>query len=414
MYTDTAACLRAIQAKDARFDGRFFTAVLSTGIYCRPSCPARTPQARNVRFYPTAAAAQLAGFRACKRCVPGATSGSPEWDVRGDVLARAVRLIDDGVVDREGVAGLASRLGYSTRQVQRLLTDGTGAGPLALARARRAQTARTLLEATELSHAEIAFAAGFSSVRSFNATMQEVYATTPRELRNRSTRRRTAADGGLTFIDLELPVRQPFCPCNVFGHLIATSIDGVESFHDGAYHRTLRLPAGHAVVSLRPGHDGVSARIGLSDLGQLPTVVSRVRRLLDLDADPVAIDDFLAEDPVFAPLVAAHPGGGSRAGSTATRWPSAFCSASRSRRPRHARTGRGSSPPSATRSTARSPGSPISSRPPSRSSRQATRRSPSLSRAATRSAAPRSHSRRVTSTSGSVSTGTRPARSSVR
>lgn len=308
MYTDTAACLRAIQAKDARFDGRFFTAVLSTGIYCRPSCPARTPQARNVRFYPTAAAAQLAGFRACKRCVPGATSGSPEWDVRSDVLARAVRLIDDGVVDREGVAGLASRLGYSTRQVQRFLTDGTGAGPLALARARRAQTARTLLEATELSHGEIAFAAGFSSVRSFNATMQEVYATTPRELRNRSTRRRTAADGGLTFIDLELPVRQPFCPCNVFGHLIATSIDGVESFHDGAYHRTLRLPVGHAVVSLRPGHGAVAARIGLSDLGQLPTVVSRVRWLLDLDADPVAIDDFLAEDPVFAPLVAAHPG----------------------------------------------------------------------------------------------------------
>ena len=129
MYTDTAACLRAIQAKDARFDGRFFTAVLSTGIYCRPSCPARTPQPKNVRFYPTAAAAQLAGFRACKRCVPGATPGSPDWDVRGDVLARAVRLIDDGVVDRDGVVGLASRLGYSTRQVQRFLTDGTGAGP---------------------------------------------------------------------------------------------------------------------------------------------------------------------------------------------------------------------------------------------------------------------------------------------
>lgn len=308
MFTDTDACLRAIEAKDPRFDGRFFTAVLSTGIYCRPSCPARTPQASNVGFLPTAAAAQLAGFRACKRCVPGATPGSPEWDIRADVLARAVRLIDDGVLDRDGVGGLATQLGYSVRQVQRLVTDGTGAGPVALARARRAQTARTLLEATELSHTDIAFAAGFGSVRSFNETMRAVYATSPRELRARSTRRRPAPDGGLTFIDLDLPVRLPFCPCNVFGHLIATSIDGVEAFHDGAYHRTMRLPVGHAVVSLRPDGTRVAARIGLSDLSQLPTVVARVRRLLDLDADPAAVDDALSADPLLAPLVAAHPG----------------------------------------------------------------------------------------------------------
>lgn len=308
MFTDRDACERAIQAKDARFDGRFYTGVLTTGIYCRPSCPARTPQPRNVRFFPTAAAAQQAGFRACKRCLPGATPGSPDWDVRGDALARAVRLIDDGVVDREGVPGLAAHLGYSTRQVQRLLADGAGAGPLALARARRAQTARTLLEATELSHADIAFAAGFASVRSFNATMVEVYDTTPRELRNRSTRRRGADVGGLTFVDLDLAVRQPFCPCNVFGHLIATAIDGVESFADGVYHRTLRLPVGYGVASLTPTSSGVSARIGLTDLAQLPTAVARIRRLLDLDADPVAVDAFLSEDPHFAPLVAAHPG----------------------------------------------------------------------------------------------------------
>ncbi|WP_231979511.1 Ada metal-binding domain-containing protein [Tessaracoccus coleopterorum] len=150
MYTDRDACLRAIRARDARFDGRFFTGVRTTGIYCRPSCPARTPLAANVDFFPTAAAAQQAGFRACRRCLPGASPGSPDWDVRGDAVARAMRLIDDGVVDRDGVEGLARRLGYSVRQVQRLVTEATGAGPLALARARRAQTARTLLEETDL------------------------------------------------------------------------------------------------------------------------------------------------------------------------------------------------------------------------------------------------------------------------
>ena len=308
MHDDTATCLRAIRAKDARFDGRFVTGVTSTGIYCRPSCPARTPRARNVRFFPTAAAAQLAGFRACKRCLPGAAPGSPEWDVRGDAVARAVRLIDDGVIDREGVTGLAVRLGYSVRQVQRLLCDGTGAGPLALARTRRAQTARTLLEATALPLTDVAFAAGFSSLRSFNATIREVYDATPSQLRRPTRGLHPHAGGNLTFVDLMLPVRQPFCPCNVFGHLIATALDGVESFSEGSYHRTLRLPGGHGVVSLTPSMRGVEARIGVSDIVALPTAVTRIRRLLDLDADPVAVDDHLASDPLLAPLVEAHPG----------------------------------------------------------------------------------------------------------
>ena len=308
MHDDTAACLRAIKARDARFDGRFVTGVTSTGIYCRPSCPARTPQPRNVRFFPTAAAAQLAGFRACKRCLPGAAPGSPEWDVRGDAVARAVRLIDDGIVDREGVGGLAARLGYSARQVQRLLSEGAGAGPLALARTRRAHTARTLLEVTQLPLTDVAFAAGFSSLRSFNATIREVYDATPSQLRRPSSAPAPRADGGLTFVDLTLPVRRPFCPCNVFGHLIATAVEGVESFHEGAYHRALRLPGGHGVVSLRPTSTGVEARMGVSDIGQLPTAIARIRRFLDLDADPVAVDELLAADPVLAPLVAAHPG----------------------------------------------------------------------------------------------------------
>ncbi|HJE52011.1 MAG TPA: helix-turn-helix domain-containing protein, partial [Tessaracoccus flavescens] len=221
MHTDRDTCLRAIRAKDPRFDGRFFTGVLTTGIYCRPSCPARTPADENVAFYPSAAAAQAAGFRACKRCLPGSTPGSPDWDFRADAVARAMRLIDDGVVDREGVPGLAARLGYSSRQVQRLLIDGAGASPLALARARRAQTARTLLEVTDLPLIDVATAAGFASLRSFNATMREVYAAAPRELRKPRAHAATS-DGGLTTVDLHLPVRQPFCPCNVVGHLIAT------------------------------------------------------------------------------------------------------------------------------------------------------------------------------------------------
>ena len=308
MHTDRDACLRAIAAKDARFDGLFFTGVTSTGIYCRPSCPARTPAPGNVEFYPTAAAAQLAGFRACKRCIPGASPGSPEWDVRGDAVARAVRLIDDGVVDREGVPGLAARLGYSVRQVQRLLADGAGAGPVALARARRAQSARTLIEATDLPLTDVAFAAGFDSVRSFNDTLRAAYAATPTELRRRRRASRREASGALTFVDVTLAAREPFCPCNVFGHLIATRIDGVEAFADGAYHRTLRLPIGWGVASLAPAPRGVRARVGLTDVSQLPTAVARLRRMLDLDADPAAVDAHLSLDPALAPLVAAHPG----------------------------------------------------------------------------------------------------------
>src|SRR5947207_15457221 len=196
MHTDTERCLRAVQSKDARFDGWFFTAVLTTGIYCRPSCPAAPPKPQNMRFFPSAAAAQQAGFRACKRCRPDASPGSPEWNQRADLVARAMRLIADGVVDREGVPGLAARLGYSTRQIERQLLAELGAGPLALARAQRAQTARLLIETTALPMAEIAFAAGFSSIRTFNDTVREVFALSPTELRARAARGRPQATGG--------------------------------------------------------------------------------------------------------------------------------------------------------------------------------------------------------------------------
>ncbi|MFF4290256.1 AlkA N-terminal domain-containing protein [Streptomyces sp. NPDC001633] len=306
MHTDTERCVRAVQSKDARFDGWFYTAVLTTRIYCRPSCPVVPPKPRNMRFYPSAAAAQQAGFRACKRCRPDASPGSPQWDERADLVARAMRLIADGIVDREGVPGLASRLGYSTRQIERQLLAELGAGPLALARAQRAQTARLLVETTQLPMAEIAFAAGFASIRSFNETVREVFALAPTELRQRARPdRRTVVPGTLA---LRLPFRRPLNPDNLFGHLAATAVPGVEEWRDGAYRRTLRLPYGHGIVALAPHPDHIDCRLALTDLRDLAGAIARCRRLLDLDADPEAVDGLLREDPGLAPLVDKAPG----------------------------------------------------------------------------------------------------------
>lgn len=297
--------MRAVQSKDARFDGWFFTAVLTTRIYCRPSCPVVPPKPENMTFYPSAAACQQAGFRACKRCRPDTSPGSPEWNQRADLVARAMRLIADGTVDREGVPGLAARLGYSTRQIERQLLAELGAGPLALARAQRAQTARLLIETTPLPMAGIAFAAGFSSIRTFNDTVREVFALSPSELRDRRPRTTVLTPGALT---LRLPFRAPLNPDNLFGHLAATAVAGVEEWRDGAYRRTLRLPYGHGIVALTPKSDHIACRLTLSDLRDLTVAISRCRRMLDLDADPVAVDDQLRTDPVLAPLVDKAPG----------------------------------------------------------------------------------------------------------
>ncbi|MFE9996740.1 AlkA N-terminal domain-containing protein [Streptomyces avermitilis] len=305
MHIDSERCVRAVRSKDARFDGWFFTAVLTTRIYCRPSCPVVPPKPANMTFYPSAAACQQAGFRACKRCRPDTSPGSPEWNQRADLVARAMRLIGDGVVDREGVPGLATRLGYSTRQIERQLLAELGAGPLALARAQRAQTARLLIETTSLPMAEIAFAAGFSSIRTFNDTVREVFALSPSELRSRLPKKTVVSPGALT---LRLPFRAPLNPDNLFGHLAATAVPGVEEWRDGAYRRTLRLPYGHGIVALTPAADHMACRLSLSDLRDLPVAISRCRRMLDLDADPVAIDDQLRADPLLAPLVDKAPG----------------------------------------------------------------------------------------------------------
>jgi len=321
MHDDTEACERAIRSRDARFDGWFICAVVTTGIYCRPSCPAR-PHLKNLRFYPSAAAAQQAGFRACKRCRPDASPGSPEWNVRSDLIARAMRLIGDGVVDREGVTGLASRLGYSVRQIQRELTAEVGAGPLALARAQRAQTARVLIETSALPMSDVAFAAGFASIRAFNDTVQDVFALSPTALRMGAIRRAgkhptrgapdlsapdlSAATAGT--LSLRLPFRKPFCPDNLFGHLAATAVPGVEEWRAGAYRRTIRLTHGHGVVALKPTPDHVACQISLTDQRDLASAISRCRWMLDLDADPEAVDAVLSEDPLMARLVVSNPG----------------------------------------------------------------------------------------------------------
>ncbi|MFJ2089065.1 AlkA N-terminal domain-containing protein [Streptomyces sp. NPDC087901] len=307
MHTDTERCVRAVQSKDSRFDGWFFTAVLTTRIYCRPSCPVVPPKVENMTFYPSAAACQQAGFRACKRCRPDTSPGSPEWNARADSVARAMRLIRDGVVDREGVPGLATRLGYSARQIERQLLAELGAGPLALARAQRAQTARVLIETTGLPMAEVAFAAGFASIRTFNDTVREVFALAPGELRSRAARPAgPPATPGV--IALRLPYRAPLNPSNLFGHLAATAVPGVEEWRDGAYRRTLDLPHGHGIVALTPHPDHIACRLSLTDPRDLTLAISRCRWLLDLDADPVAVDEQLRSDPLLAPLVDKAPG----------------------------------------------------------------------------------------------------------
>jgi AraC family transcriptional regulator of adaptative response / DNA-3-methyladenine glycosylase II len=315
MFEDWERCYRAVQSRDTRFDGWFFGAVTSTGIYCRPSCPARTPKRANMRFYATAAAAQQAGYRACKRCRPDASPGSPEWNQRADLVGRAMRLIADGVVDREGVAGLARRLNFSERHLHRQLVAEVGAGPIALARAQRSQTARILIETTEVPLSQIAFASGFASIRQFNDTIRAVFAMTPTELRSRAQiaarrgpRTPSGAVAAAGTISLRLPFRAPFDAAPMLDFLRTRAVVGVESGDETSYRRSLALPFGAATVKLAPLPDHIACTLRLDDLRDLPAAVQRCRRLLDLDADPVAVDALLEEDPLLAPLVRKHPG----------------------------------------------------------------------------------------------------------
>lgn len=312
---DSSAAYRAVSSRDRRFDGMFYVAVRTTGIYCRPSCPARTPARQNVSFHASTASAQSAGFRACKRCLPDATPGSPDWDIAADVAGRAMRLISDGVVDRDGVPGLARQLGYTPRHLTRILTAHLGAGPLALARARRAQTARVLVESTDLTLSEVAHAAGFSSIRQFNETMREVYATTPSALRGRRSRAEFTADATTGTVTMRLAVRTPFHGSALRDFLALHAVEGVEVCRGDRFARTLDLPHGPGSVELTlVDHlDGgsmamVPATFRLNDLRDLGAGVERTRRMLDADCDPIAVADALGEDPLLRPMLDRWPG----------------------------------------------------------------------------------------------------------
>ncbi|GAA0513546.1 DNA-3-methyladenine glycosylase [Saccharopolyspora subtropica] len=307
MLVGTEEALRAVASRDARFDGCFVHAVRSTGIYCRPSCPARTPKPANSVFFPTAAAAQAAGYRACRRCLPDAVPGSPEWNLRADLAGRAMRLISDGVVDRCGVRGLAKQLGYSTRHLTRVLTAELGAGPLGLARAHRAHSARLLIETTGIAFSDVAFAAGFSSLRQFNDTMREIFGSTPTEMRARA-QRRTGVPSGAGAVHLRLPFRAPCDVAAVLRFLGQRALAGLENAGPDQYTRALRLPYGTGVATVRTGEKHVACTLRLTDMRDLGSAVARLRRLLDLDADPVAISDVLGADSVLRPAVTRSPG----------------------------------------------------------------------------------------------------------
>lgn len=310
---DFATRYRALSSRDARFDGQFIAGVHTTGIYCRPSCPAVTPKPGNVSFYRTAAAAHEAGLRACKRCQPDAVPGSPDWNLRDDLASRAMRLVQDGVVERDGVEGLANRLGYSSRHLTRVLTAELGAGPLALARAHRAQTARTLLASTELPVSDIAFAAGFGSLRQFNDTIAAVYQATPSELRALSRRGPGGArpsEGAAGTLILRLPARAPLDRDGLFRFFADHAIPGLEEADAESFARPLALPGGSAHVEVRSDEHGAGliATVRLARMDDVSVAVARLRRAFDLDADSHAIDAALASDPVLAPLVERIPG----------------------------------------------------------------------------------------------------------
>ncbi|GAA3709895.1 DNA-3-methyladenine glycosylase 2 family protein [Nonomuraea antimicrobica] len=330
---DFDSCYRAVSARDSRFDGRFYTAVTTTRIYCRPICPARTPASRNVRFYRHAASAEAAGFRPCKRCRPELSPGDPGWDVRGDLVGRALRLIDDGAADERGVAGLAGRLHITERHLHRLFVAELGVGPLAVARTKRLLLAKQLLTETGLPVTEVAFAAGFGSVRQFNATMRETYGFTPSELRatagpraarlaaapaTTSTSATTAtpltaealvaADApaetaGPATLRLRLHRREPYDVDGVFAFLASRAIPGLEVADRTSYSRA--VPGGTITLTPQRGH--VALDVAVDDTRQLARLVARCRRLLDLDADPDAISEVLGQSSL-GPLVAARPG----------------------------------------------------------------------------------------------------------
>ncbi|MQA99976.1 MAG: helix-turn-helix domain-containing protein [Actinobacteria bacterium] len=298
-------CYRAVRSRDRRFDGRFFTAVTTTGIFCRPVCPARTPRRENVTFFRTAAAAEGAGFRPCRRCRPEAAPGSAAWDEPSALVGRALRLIDDGALDESNGEGLAGRLGISERQLRRLFGAQLGTTPSAIARSRRGHLARRLLDDTDLPISTIAFASGFRSLRQFNEVMRAIFKCTPSELRGRETPVSPTAP-----VRLRLSFRPPFDWGALGDFLGERAIPGVESWDGDRYQRAVDLGETTGVIDVE--HDGArSELIALLRSEQLPpllSVSSRLRAMFDLDSDPAAVLQVLSDDEGLRRLVERRPG----------------------------------------------------------------------------------------------------------
>jgi AraC family transcriptional regulator of adaptative response / DNA-3-methyladenine glycosylase II len=308
MDLDHDACYRAVKQRDPRFDGRFFTGVKTTGIYCRPICPARTPRKENVTFFPTAAAAQEAGFRPCLRCRPETAPDLGAWRGTSNTVSRALGLIEAGGLDETSLDAFAERLGIGERHLRRLFQQHLGASPIAVAQTRRVLLAKQLIHETKLPMAEIAFAAGFRSIRRFNETFQTLFGRAPRELRRAATEDVPAGLSGK--IALLLRYQPPYDWPTVLDFLRRRAITGIEGVTEDRYSRSIALDGaqGSVTVEHAPEANALRATVRFPKLSSLPAIIARLRRVFDLGADPVAIAAHLAQDPVLSPLVKARPG----------------------------------------------------------------------------------------------------------
>jgi AraC family transcriptional regulator, regulatory protein of adaptative response / DNA-3-methyladenine glycosylase II len=305
MDMDRTACYRAISTRDARFDGRLFVGVKTTGIYCRPICPARTPKFENVSFYPSAAAAQQAGFRPCLRCRPETSPDLAFWRGTSNTVSRALALIEAGGLDDADVEGLADRLGVGARQLRRLFRQHVGASPIAVAQTRRVLLAKQLIHETTLPMAEVALASGFNSVRRFNETFQQLFGRPPASLRRIRDRGKREAGA----LSVHLTYRPPYDWEAMLAFLAARAIPGVEAVADRVYHRSIAIGDAVGVLSVAlADKNRVNATVRFPNMAALPTIIARVRRVFDLAADPDAIGAHLSQDPALAPLVLARPG----------------------------------------------------------------------------------------------------------
>jgi AraC family transcriptional regulator of adaptative response / DNA-3-methyladenine glycosylase II len=299
-------CYSVIKSRDERFDGRFFTAVLTTGIYCRPVCPATTPRPENVRFFATAAAAAEAGFRPCLRCRPESAPGSPEWDGASALVSRAMRLIGEEVMNEGGVDAVAAHLHVSARQLRRLFAQHVGVPPIAVLQTRRIHFAKKLLDETGLSMTDIAFAAGFGSIRRFNDAIYQTYGRSPTELR----RQNSPEDTENSHLQLKLAYRPPFDWHSLIQFFQARATPGVEEVKNDSYQRTVRFGAiaGTIQVHHHPAKQQLWLQVPVHLSRHVQTIVQRVRRLFDLQADPLQIAAHLRQFPLLAPAITANPG----------------------------------------------------------------------------------------------------------